>query len=88
MQCPVVLVPNGSKLLCNFLVHISSFLPGASALAPGAGLGKKGPLNQKEKEGVSAVSMSMVLIAARSEDILGWHFGYQIAVYSGSRLGN
>ena len=55
MQCPVVLGPNGSKPLCNFLVHISSFLPGASALAPGAGLGKKGPRNQKEKEGVSAV---------------------------------
>ena len=49
MQCPVVLVPNGSKPLCNFLVHISSFLPGASALAPVPGLGKKGPLHQKTR---------------------------------------
>ena len=62
-------MPNGSKPLCNFLVHISSVLPGASALAPGAGLGKKRPLHQKEKDGLLLME-SLVLIAARNEDIL------------------
>ena len=27
----LVSIPNGSKPLCNFLVHLSSFLPGAGA---------------------------------------------------------
>ena len=50
-RCPVVSVPNVSKPLCNILVHISPFLPGASALAPGEGFGKKQPLQQKERGG-------------------------------------
>ena len=78
-HCPVVLVPNGSKPLCNFLVHISSFLPGASALAPGVELGIK-TLHHKKKGVGSADGLghaTSVSIAVRNEDILvaqGKHF--------------
>ena len=70
MQCLEVLVPNGSKPLCNFLVHISSVLPGASALAPGAEMDKrKSHCTTKKEEQVGQTTL--VLIAVRSEDILG-----------------
>ena len=70
MHCPVVSVPNGSKPLCNFLVHTSSFLHGASALAPEAELGIK-TLHHKERGGGSAVGLghaTWVSIAVRNED--------------------
>ena len=57
---------------CNFLVHISSFLPGASALAPGAELGIK-TMQRKEREGGSADGLGhamLVSIAGRNGDVL------------------
>ena len=78
MHCPVAM-PNGSKPLCNFLVHISSFLPGAGALAPGAELGIK-TMHHTEMGGGSADGLghaTSVSIAVRHEDILvaeGKHF--------------
>ena len=60
-------MPNGSKPLSNFLVHISSVLPGASALAPGAGWGEKGHCTRK-KDGL--VLMESLVLNARNEDIL------------------